>query len=78
MFLSGGIISTAQIISIDYQSKMKMKELMWIKILTSLIGVVCSYYFIKNFGFVGSIYSSIVFSFSYLLALLYIKSKIYS
>jgi O-antigen/teichoic acid export membrane protein len=78
MFLSGGIISTAQIISIDYQSKMKMKELMWIKILTSLIGVVCSYYFIKNFGFVGSIYSSIVFSFSYLLTLLYFKSKIYS
>ena len=76
MFLSGGIISTAQILSIDYQSKMKMKELMWIKIITSTTGIFFSYLFIKNFGFIGAIFSSIAFSLTYLLSLLYYKRKI--
>lgn len=71
MFLSGGIFSTAQILSIDYQSKMRMQELMWIKILTSSIGILSSFFFIKYFGFTGAVFSSIFFSLIYLLSIHY-------
>jgi O-antigen/teichoic acid export membrane protein len=69
MFLSGGIFSTAQILCIDYQSKLRMNELMKIKILTSIVGIVASFFFIKHYGLEGAIFSSILFSVSYLLVL---------
>jgi O-antigen/teichoic acid export membrane protein len=71
MFLSGGIFSTAQILSIDYQSKMRMKELMWIKVITSFIGITFSYLCIKSYGLTGAVYSSVLFSFIYILAIWY-------
>jgi len=75
MFLSGGVFSTAQIISIDFQSKMRMKALMWIKITTALIGIIFSFIFIKYFDFIGAVFSSIFFSTIYLLSLYYFSKK---
>jgi O-antigen/teichoic acid export membrane protein len=73
MFLSGGVFSTAQILSIDFQSKMKMKLLMWIKILTSIIGIIFSFFSILYFGLLGAVVSCILFSVLYLLALIYFR-----
>jgi O-antigen/teichoic acid export membrane protein len=73
MFLSGGIFSTAQILSIDFQSKMRIKTLMWIKILTSVIGIIFSFFSILYFGLLGAIINCVLFSVLYLLSLIYFR-----
>ena len=65
MVLSGGIFATAQILSIDFQSRMKLNILLHIKITTAIIGVVISFFLIKYFGLIGSVISSICFSIIY-------------
>ena len=71
MVLSGGIFATAQILSIDFQSRMKLNILLHIKITTAIIGVVISFFLIKYFGLIGSVISSICFSSVYLFAIIY-------
>jgi O-antigen/teichoic acid export membrane protein len=71
MVLSGGIFATAQILSIDFQSRMKINLLLYIKIITAIIGVISSFLLIKFFGLIGSVISSIWFSSIYLFAIIY-------
>jgi len=69
MILSGGLFATSQILSLDFLSSLRINELMIIKISTSIIGIFLSYIFIKNFGFIGAVYSNFSFSFFYLLVI---------
>lgn len=71
MVISGGIFATAQILSIDFQSRMKIRQLLFIKIATSIFGVLFSGVAIYYFGLIGSVISSVVFSLSYLLSIIY-------
>jgi O-antigen/teichoic acid export membrane protein len=71
MVVSGGVFATAQILSIDFQSRMKIKQLLYIKIGTSLFGVLFSGLTIYYFGLIGSVISSIGFSSCYLFAIVY-------
>ena len=69
MIFSGGLFATSQILSLDFISHLRINELMAVKIITSSLGILFSYLFIRNFGFVGAIYSNFSFSFMYLLTI---------
>jgi O-antigen/teichoic acid export membrane protein len=71
MVISGGIFATAQILSIDFQSRMKIRQLLYIRIVTSIFGIILSGVAIYYFGLIGSVISSVGFSLSYLLAIIY-------
>lgn len=71
MVISGGIFATAQILSIDFQSRMKIRQLLYIKIVTSIFGIILSGVAIYYFGLIGSVISSVGFSLSYLFAIIY-------
>lgn len=69
MILSGGLFATSQILSLDFLSNLRINELMIIKITTSLVGIMLSYFFIKDLGFIGAIYSNFSFSLLYLITI---------
>lgn len=71
MVFSGGIFSAAQILSIDFQSRLKTNHLLVIKVATSLFGVFLSGILIYNFGLLGAIIASNGFSLLYLISIIF-------
>lgn len=72
MLLSGGLFATSQILSLDFLSQIKINDLMFIKIFTSILGIFFSFYLIKFNGFSGAVYSNFSFSIVYLITILFI------
>ncbi|MGV1012113.1 MAG: lipopolysaccharide biosynthesis protein [Flavobacterium sp.] len=70
MVFSGGLFATSQILSLDFLSQLNVNKLMFIKISTSLIGLILSYFLIKKLGLKGAIFSNLLFSGVYLIVIL--------
>jgi O-antigen/teichoic acid export membrane protein len=66
MILAGGLFTTGQILTIKQMSEMKTLEILPIKIITALVGIVLNYIGAKWFGIVGISASMLLFSIIYL------------
>jgi len=78
MILAGGLFTTGQILSIKQMSDMKTVEILPIKIITAVVGIVFNYFGAKWFGVEGVCYSLLIFSCLYVFWTMLISSKKYT
>ncbi len=75
LFLSGGLFSSGQMLSLKFFSEINSKGLIKIKVFTSLIGFILNFYATYLYGINGLIISLLVHSIIYLLWLFYIVNN---
>lgn len=73
--LSGGASSMALIIATHMHALKKTANLAISQIGGSMVGIIATFLLVKYFGMIGAIYSSIIYSVSYLLLTIYVVKK---
>lgn len=73
--LSGGIFAAAQTLTLNIQSKMKTRLLIFPKIGTAVIGIILNFYFAYLWGIKGVVLASNLFSIVYFIWIVYLTKK---
>lgn len=75
LVLSGGLFAIAQIYSYRMFAMLKTRELLYVGVLSSVVGIVTTLGLVPKIGELGASYGTLMFAFSYLVLVVFVARK---